>query len=304
MTRREKYVLLFLVLPLAAPLYAQSGAEEIRCRLSWENDEYASGYELVVEKQSGRGEYEQVYKEFTKNNFAEFSLAPGLYRYRLRVFDLFGEAAGASGWFPLKAVSRAAKQKGAAKTEASAGITKTPFEKNFQGGYAPLVPLYGRLHNLLEASAFPLGVYGRAGLYPRVTDFGAFGLDISAYYTYLSSAYKTGGQNYDVTGHMAGLLACVVFRKSLGGEGFALNARAGGGLCSTLGFRLRGPDTRPDPINVLTPVIGAGLSLQWYFSGPWFAEFGVEYTHFFSSPRDAPSPGYFRPLLGAGRRFN
>jgi hypothetical protein len=56
-----------------------------------------------------------------------------------------------------------------------------------------------------------------------------------------------------------------------------------------------------ETINALLPAGSGGLSFLWAFKEPFFAETGLEFTHFFSV--DKPAPGYLRPFLGLGSRF-
>ncbi|GHV84418.1 hypothetical protein AGMMS50230_00260 [Spirochaetia bacterium] len=63
-------------------------------RLSWPGDENAFQYELIIE-QPEQGE---AYRTITKFTFAEFSLPPGNYRYRVVVYNLLRQPESVSAW--------------------------------------------------------------------------------------------------------------------------------------------------------------------------------------------------------------
>ena len=165
------------------------------------------------------------------------------------------------------------------------------------GGYSPLVPLYGKVHELLEAPVFPAGAYGRfAVLLPR-TNSARFGLETAVRWIRVTSRYDDGALIYDVSSHFLGLEARGLLQKTLTRR-LSLDLYLGGGIFSILGFEKRTASYQAREVNVLVPAAGGGLSLRWLFSGSFFAELGAEYTHFFSA--DTPSPGYLSPFAGMG----
>jgi hypothetical protein len=162
-------------------------------------------------------------------------------------------------------------------------------------GYGPLIPLYGRLHELLEAPFFPAGAYGRIGFLPLRPGFADVGLEAAFHWTYIASRYEHKIQDYDVSSHFLGFTAYGLLRRPLN-RNMALAFRLGGGIVSVLGFKKQTPEA--GEVDALIPAAGGGLFFQWSFFKSLFAELGVEYTHFFSV--DNPSPGYLRPVLGIG----
>ncbi|MDR0450115.1 MAG: hypothetical protein LBH26_02505 [Treponema sp.] len=116
----DKRVLLALFLPflLALPLlgqetpgtggffYIERTGEENRFiqRLDWERDAHAYRYEITIEERDSSGEYAEILREFRMENFIEFSLAPGLYRYRIQVYNLLNRPAGVSDWIPFRVI--------------------------------------------------------------------------------------------------------------------------------------------------------------------------------------------------------
>ena len=67
-------------------------------RFSWEIEEYASFYEVVIQKREASGNWTTSFSEFTGDNFIEVSLSPGSYRYRVRAYDLMEKPAGNPEW--------------------------------------------------------------------------------------------------------------------------------------------------------------------------------------------------------------
>jgi hypothetical protein len=369
-------------------------------RLSWEPEEYASRYEVRVEKRDPAGNWAETLTEFTAGDFIEFSLPPGSYRYRVRAFDLLEKPSGNPGWInfevfpalrpelrrftpdrvylnalapgggtevltlavrgrnlaeaaefrlapvypagprrggespvpappeegkpvlPLRSLPGASGER-AVLVFAGEGLSPGNYELRVVNpgglsdslgtlrvyaskktlrlfvspGYGPLVPLYGRLNELLETPVHPAGAYGRIALLPVETNFAEMGLEAAFYWTYISSPYKGEARVYDVSSHILGLMAYGLLRKPLN-RSLALTFRLGGGLSSILDFEKQSPETSAEKVNALVPAAGGGLSLQWSFAKFFFAELGAEYTHFFSV--DHPSPGYLRPVLGIG----
>jgi hypothetical protein len=363
-------------------------------RLSWEPEEYASRYEVRMERREEGGNWSPVFERFTGGNFIEISLSPGSYRYRVRAYDLVENPADSSEWVYFEilpavqpglesfspnrisldelslpdgrtALTLTVRGRNLTETaefrlvrlpggraagpeteEAVLPLRRVPggdseetvlifdgrrfFPGDYElhvtnpgglsdslgtlhivppkkpdravhfsvsGGYSPLVPLYGEIHELLEAPVFPAGAYGHFSVLPLRTNSARFGLEAAVRWTLLSSRYKGGALVYDVSSQFLGLEARGLFQKDLTRR-LSLNLGLGGGLFSILGFEKRTAGYRTKEVNALVPVIGGGLSLRWFFSEFFFAETGVEYTHVFSV--DDPSPGYIGPFAGIG----
>jgi hypothetical protein len=78
-----------------------SGSPRFTQRLSWYPEEYASFYELLVEKTSP-GTYSEVLRTSVTESYVDISLPPGLYRYRIQSYDLFEKPVGNPPWIPLE----------------------------------------------------------------------------------------------------------------------------------------------------------------------------------------------------------
>jgi hypothetical protein len=60
-------------------------------------------------------------------------------------------------------------------------------------------------------------------------------------------------------------------------------------------FNYRSSGYTTDPITSVVPLGVLGVSLEWRFLAPFYAELGADYIHLFS--RDNPQPGFFRPFF-------
>ncbi|MDR1445661.1 MAG: hypothetical protein LBI90_02065 [Treponema sp.] len=93
-------LLVTLMLASGPPAYTQEGAEGAYTiertesgsrfiqRLTWPWNEYVYRYEAVIEKSDGIGNYKEVLRESTENNYITVSLEPGQYRYQISVYNL------------------------------------------------------------------------------------------------------------------------------------------------------------------------------------------------------------------------
>jgi hypothetical protein len=101
----NRYALLILITALCftapASLWAQSSGYfmELRFvqRLTWVGDEYATRYEVIIEKEED-GKYKRAYREFTTAFFIEVSLSPGKYRYQVIPYDFFNHPVPVTEW--------------------------------------------------------------------------------------------------------------------------------------------------------------------------------------------------------------
>jgi len=67
-------------------------------RLMWRETVHILRYEVIVEKQEDDGSYRETERVSTEQNFAEFSLTAGRYRYRVDLYDLIDEFASSTAW--------------------------------------------------------------------------------------------------------------------------------------------------------------------------------------------------------------
>jgi hypothetical protein len=103
---------LTVFLCLTAGLFGQEGyriEEDGRFvqTLRWQEEENALYYEVEIERQEGEAWLAAAEGE-TEEAFFEVSLTPGVYRYRVRVYDVLGKPAGEADWIRFEVY--AAKQ--------------------------------------------------------------------------------------------------------------------------------------------------------------------------------------------------
>jgi hypothetical protein len=186
--------------------------------------------------------------------------------------------------------------------ENSLGTFRIAFRKpvDFYIGmdYTPLLPLYGEFNRLLEQPVFPLGGQIRFGVMPFKRAFGYLGLELAADYHYFPAAFDT----YAVSLHVPGAELNILFQKWLPNRVMSFVFRAGGGFGMAADYHItyaEGDDS--EPALFLSPRVTAGVSFLYLITHSFFAEAGLDYTHWFAP--DNPSPGYLRPRIGAGYRF-
>jgi hypothetical protein len=167
----------------------------------------------------------------------------------------------------------------------------------FSAGYKPMVSLYGELNEMLDAKFHPLGFGGRFWTLPFNAGNFRLGFEAAADYHFLFSDYSSGGLDYRVTGHFAGLALHAVVRKQFS-ERLSARFHAGGGIAAAINFKKENPLFNIKAVNVLFPAAGAGISGSFRFSDSWFAMLGLEYLHLFSA--DKTDPAYFSPYIGIG----
>jgi hypothetical protein len=170
--------------------------------------------------------------------------------------------------------------------------------------YSPLIPLYGEFNELLDTPFYPAGALLRLEFFPLRfgEDSGGFslGLGLSPAWHLLSTSYVMAGNNFELSGHFLGAQGFVLGQIRLS-QSMAISLRAGGGVFLLKNLNKHYSGKTYDTIDVLLPAGSGGLSFLWAFKEPFFAEAGLEFTHFFSV--DKPAPGYLRPFLGLGSRF-
>jgi len=101
MARRNRLHLIIIFLFAGISAFSQ---ERIVQRFSWEHDEYASAYEARVERRDDAGVFTEIERKLTNDDFVEFSLSAGFYRYRVQAYDLLDRPAGNPPWIFLEII--------------------------------------------------------------------------------------------------------------------------------------------------------------------------------------------------------
>jgi hypothetical protein len=342
--------------------------------LRWTGEEDVLYYEAEIEKQTGE-RWEKTVTEKTESSFFEASLEPGIYRFRVRAYDVLERPRQAAAWtefeiLPAKqpellrfnpetfyldedvtwilnlfgnnltggievflsdpqgrivrpnTITVEQSEEGARlvfnyeKLEVGeytvhavnpGGLTaglgtfritfRKPVDINISAGYRPMVSLYGRINELLETGFFPVGAYSRLSLILFKRRWGYMGFELEPSWTYLLAA----GDGYKVQAQMPGGILYGVYQKWFSNRIMALNFRIGGGVYPVLDYRFIFGSGETEPMTVLMPVNSAGVSYQRFVKKPLIVEAGLDFTHLIT--KDNPSPGYFRPSVGAGWQF-
>jgi len=101
----KKILLLSLFVLTVSFLYSQQQEyfREMRFvqRLSWDGDNYAIRYEVVIERNVD-GIYRRLMQEYTEEFFVEVSLSAGNYRYQVFPYDYLEQRGAGSGWIEFE----------------------------------------------------------------------------------------------------------------------------------------------------------------------------------------------------------
>jgi hypothetical protein len=398
MSNKNRFCLVMVFLLTGISAFSQEFVQ----RFSWAHDEYASAYEARIERRTNSGTYMEIDRKLTSENYVEFSLGAGFYRYRVQAYDLLDRPAGNPAWVYVEVIPALRPELldvnpkqlysgeegalvvtgrnfgigariylrlrgssgdqgqivprefipsggtggrmvfgaaqliegvydvhiqnpgGLSSTLGSVSIVPKPTESEpaasdtqepaktsgtlsrdsdffVSFGYAPLIPIYGALNELLEdAKIFPIGAAARIGYTPKKMGSIVLGFEGALYWNYFLAPYE-GLVSYTVHGQMIGIMAHGLLQKHLPSLNGIINVRAGGGLYSLLNLHKESSLGTQTSTNILFPALDGGLSIQWFFNDTIFLDAGIEYLHVFSV--DSPSPGYIRPTLGIGVLF-
>ncbi|MDR1430118.1 MAG: hypothetical protein LBI85_07480 [Spirochaetaceae bacterium] len=284
----------FTVQSLTADRYAQ--------RFTWTAVDFASFYEMVIERQSN-GTYREAARIAGEENFVEISLPSGDYRSCVVSFDLLGRPGNASAWEYFTVLEPPRPPEETLKPVIASGKNAAVFAGL---GFKPLFPLpfsefnknYGKGFQPAGASAWlvimPFGTKegGKQGV-P-----GEFGFEFNPSWNYLSR--ETDGSR--ASNQLASVQANLLWRLRLGESGLALNFRLGGGL--TLIWDLHVEYSGIVDKDRFTTWLGSasgGVSLQWAVTENLFVDIGAEYFQVFSV--DNPFLNFIRPYAGLVRRL-
>ena len=73
-------------------------------RLSWSGNEYASRYEIIIEKEEA-GEFRRAHQAFSTVFNIEVSLSPGKYRYRVIPYDFLDRPVAGTEWIDFEVLA-------------------------------------------------------------------------------------------------------------------------------------------------------------------------------------------------------
>jgi len=302
MTSKKLFIFFLTALFFLGPsLWAQSGRYVIEQRyeqkLVWVADKYALKYEVLIERNEGKG-YRPYLREFTEQPSYQLSVPPGNYRYRIIPYDYLEQPGDPSAWIPLDIKPAPITPIEGQKTEDGSYVLEPQDEKpvNFyiNAAWAPLIPIYGGMHQVFGSEFYAAGAMLRFGLLFNTVEWFNPGMELS------TSWYKLNKDiNNDNIGIQAGATGLnFVARKYLPNRSMALTLRTG---CA-LAFQIGEITTE----NYLYSMGGMALQLNLELSFLWFAlkhfymETGVGFNHLLFKDNYS---GCLRPWLGAGWQF-
>jgi len=300
-----KFLLRLAVLPalffISHPAWTQSGHYVIEQRyvqqIAWIGDEYTLKYEVVIEKNDGKG-YLVFMREFTDLPTLQISVPPGNYRYRIIPYDFLEQPGDASAWINIDIKPAPDLPADGEIIEEGSVIPQSNGNKQISlylsAAWAPLFPIYGRIQEIFGYDFYATGAAIRFGLLFNKQKLFNPGLELStSWYAFNKE------QDGDTIAINAGVTSInFVIRQWLPNRKLAFTFKAGGGISFQTG-----------EINIggylysmggLIPQLNADVSFLWLALKQFYLEIGINYNHFLNENN---SSGCLRPWLGIGLLF-
>ena len=296
-SNRRVLLILITALCLTAPasLWAQSSGYymELRFvqRLTWVGDEYASRYEVIIEKEED-GKYKRVLQEFTTAFFIEVSLSHGKYRYQVIPYDFFDLPVPATEWMDFEVQRREIIMVNPDEPENNNEIkehkpepeTKIVYKNLFDIylglAWIPNLPIYGEDEPFSESPSL-YGAGLRLAIVSAKQKIINFGMEGSASWRLSPGDQPMQSLTFDLN---------ALARLSSAGN-VAFNFRAGAGVY------LRSGEIPVSSNGQYAIHANLGVSFIWLLVKHLYLEAGMEYVHFFTNS------GYLRPSVGFGYKF-
>jgi hypothetical protein len=272
-----------LCLMVPASLWAQNTESHFVQRLTWVGDEYATRYEVIIEKEED-GKYKRVLREFTTAFFIEVSLSHGKYRYQVIPYDFFNLPVPVKEWMEFE-VQRGvinpeepeSKNEIIIQSPEPETVTenKKPFDIYMGLAWIPIVPIYG-WNNLFGENLSPYGACLRLAIVSAKQKTLNFGMEGSSSWRFSMGDQPAHSLTFDLN---------VVLRFS--DDKAALNCKTGAGVSLGIGA---------------SPVLSAGhanigVSFLFLPLKHLYLEAGMDYVQFFTNS------GSLCPSFGLGYKF-
>jgi len=251
-------------------------------QLVWVGGNNTLKYEVVIEKNED-GKYITFLREFTEKPSLQVSLPLGKYRYRVIPYDYLEHPGEASDWENIEI------------KPASAGTDETanPINLYVSASWTPLIPLHGRMSEILENKFYAAGASVRFGaLYNKLKWFYP-GLELSASWFGLNN-----DQSGDTVGVNTGLTGINIVAQIPLPNRMAVTLKAGAAILYQI-----------SEINIedysywtggIIPQINAEASFLWFAYKQLYLEAGIGYYHLIYKEGNS---GILRPWLGVGWQF-
>jgi hypothetical protein len=284
------------------PFASAQETAEVRT-LRWSAVDYADRYELVIEKTSGAGKFESYGSMEIAGTEMSLPFLPGVYRWRVLAIDAYGNKSAPSPWVSFEVAPKIVEPP-AKETEIKTEIKYVPVEEKPPGpfraalAFAPAVPLYGAVNELLDIKLYPVGLDFRFSYLPFRfhTKRFAFGFALGASWAEMSvNIPKTV-----LAGHIFAANAGLAAEIALVPNRLALGLRAEGGTTFYSSVKFPQSTLAAVPLDFFIHA-GGGVSVIVYINRSVFVEAACGYAHIFTA--DSPMEGFLRPHLGFGVRF-
>jgi hypothetical protein len=260
-------------------------------RLTWGGDEYATRYEVIIEKEED-GKYKRVLQEFTTNFFIDVSLPSGKYRFKVIPYDFFDLPVPETAWMDFEVrhleIIMVNPDEPENKNEIIAQspehetviVYKIPFDIYMGLAWIPNLPIYGRNESFGENSS-PYGVGLRLAIISIKQNILNFGMEGNASWRLSTGDQPVQSLTFDLN----------VLARLSSVDRVALNYRAGAGI------HLRTGESQVLSSGQYAIHMNLGVSFLWLYFKHLYLEVGMEYVLFFTDS------GFFRPSIGLGYKF-
>jgi hypothetical protein len=279
-----------LCLILPASLWAQTTEPPFVQRLTWVGDEYATRYEVIIEKEEN-GKYKRVLQKFTTAFFIEISLPHGNYRYQVIPYDFFNLPVPVKEWMNFEVKSQeiimATPDKPESKNEVIIQSPepetrieyKNPFVIYMGLEWIPVLPIYGR-NKSFGRSPSPYSAGLRLSIFSAKQNILKLGTEGSFSWCLSPDNQPMQSLTFDLN---------IVAR--LSDDNAALNSKMG------IGVSLRSDASHVSASGQYAVLANFGLSSIFWLPKHLYLEFSMEYIQFFTNS------GFLRPSFGLGYRF-
>jgi hypothetical protein len=291
------------IINLSAAESDTAPSEGVERNLMWRTIPDADHYVLNIEKEIA-GIYSREFNLTSESSSLNLYLPPGNYRYQVTVIDGLGISSPPSAWgyFSIEQPPPRIVEK---IIEVPAPIPETPQEVvaveeekpgrwNIALGYAPSMPLFGRIGDYLGTKFLPIGMQARFGFFPVLAKYVHFALELEGSYINMVNTPKLdlfSGALY--TASLGASLRFPIKRINLG-------LRGGGGLSFIKDFILYesmfGSSVTPTYL-----FASGGLFMELELRRNAYLNLGADFLYFFTA--DKPQTAFLRPWMGTTVRF-
>ena len=262
-------------------------------RLTWEGDEYAMRYEVIIEKEE-EGEYNSVLREFTEELFIEVSLSSGKYRCQIIPYDFLNEPIPVTEWMDFEVLSGHAHSIVLTAPEAASTVPepekitehKDRFDLYLSAAWIPLLPIRNGNDFFVEnAATSPYGAAVRFGFVSTKQPLLNPGMELTATWRLYTTDSGKNTQSMQFDGDM-------IQQFRFTDNKTILNLRLGAGVSLSGDSRWAAGQEYAGHVNI-------GASLFRLILKNLFLETGMEYSQFFTNDFVC----FFRTSVGLGYRF-